>query len=342
MTSEPRLRREPIHHSRSETYSRPGAGARWGTEDGRAGLEDTVMHAVDSYMEARDERTCGKYRVPAATPPTYKKGEDLKCFLSDFQDMVTLADLKPSHQMAYLKQAVPAEAKTVLFQQGIKTVEEATEMLTELYEPKRDAWTVLREVDKITQGPEERFLELIGRIEAAVRRYAEMVHMNPGDFEQIVKDRFKHAIADPETRNQFLWDKSDMTTKQMAITAQQFYDLKLKGKDPSQKKVLRTAERSPERDKLKAEIADLKKQIAELALTKKAEPRAQDETRRKPNFACWNCGKPGHYSRSCKAGKVGDGYSHRPSRVRHGRSDGGAVGSRGEQSGDLNGQVQRQ
>lgn len=336
--------RSPVrhsHHGRSETYSRPGAGAVWGDETGRERV-NTVISAVDAYMSAKDARHESKYKVPPPRALVFEEGNDLRCFLSDFRDMADGAGMAPKHQLSYLKQAVPITAKDTMTRHHVKSVDDAVEVLRELYEPKRDAWTLLSAVGEINQLPNERFLALTGRIEDAVRRYAEKVHMEPEDFDAIVKDRFKHAIADSETRNQFLWDKTDMSVDDMAKKAQQFQDRKKESAEPTRKRVLRTEGQGPDNERLKAEVAELKRQIAELMLTRKAEPRAQNTDGRKTNFECWNCGKTGHYSRSCKAKKQGDGFSRRPSRARRGKSGRSAKQGQEELSDALNEEVQEQ
>ena len=44
------------------------------------------------------------------------------------------------------------------------------------------------------------------------------------ELDQLIKSRFKHAIADPETRYQLLGDNRDMTLSQMIEKAQRFED----------------------------------------------------------------------------------------------------------------------
>ena len=63
---------------------------------------------------------------------------------------MSLADLKPSLQMAHLRQAIPEEAKKFLYQEQIESVERAFEMLTELFEPHKDSSTLMEEIFKIS------------------------------------------------------------------------------------------------------------------------------------------------------------------------------------------------
>ena len=46
------------------------------------------------------------------------------------------------------------------------------------------------------------------------------------DLDKLINSRFKHAFADQETRNQLLWDKTEITLDQMVQKAQQFDDFK--------------------------------------------------------------------------------------------------------------------
>ena len=73
--------------------------------------------------------------------------------------MSRLAELSPSHQLAYFKQAMPDEAKSMLYQHRVETVQDAIQLLTELYEPERDSWLVTRRSN--TQKPGER-LRVLG------------------------------------------------------------------------------------------------------------------------------------------------------------------------------------
>ena len=67
---------------------------------------------------------------------------------------------------------------------------------------------------------------MAGRIEEAVSRYAETLRLPTSELDQFIKFRFEHAIADPDTRNQLLWDDRDMTLSQMIEKAQRFEDFK--------------------------------------------------------------------------------------------------------------------
>ena len=80
----------------------------------------------------------------------------------------------------------------------------------------------MQEIFKISQQPGEWLRVLAGCIEDAARKYAETQALPSTDLDKLITSRFKHAIADPETRNQLLWDSPEMTLNQMVQKAQQF------------------------------------------------------------------------------------------------------------------------
>ena len=169
VTSTPGFDRQIERNRASSTPATPSS--RWN----RQALfpEDTVRDQVHSYLEDVSRNMGGRYPVRPVNPPKFSPGGDWRCFLAEFKDMVCLADMKPSHQLAYFKQSVPDEAKKMLYQHKVTTVNQAIRMLTELYEPVKDTWTVLQELEKITQNPGERLRVLAGRIEGVARRYSE-------------------------------------------------------------------------------------------------------------------------------------------------------------------------
>ena len=69
---------------------------------------------------------------------------------------MNMADLRPSLQMAHLRQAVPEEAKKLLYQEQIDTVDRAFQVLMELFEPHKDSSTLIDDILKINQQPKER------------------------------------------------------------------------------------------------------------------------------------------------------------------------------------------
>ena len=94
--------------------------------------------------------------------PKYKAGADWRLFKAEFKQTMSMADLKPSLQMAHLRQAVPEEAKKMLCQEQIDTVDKAFEVLTELFDPHKDPSTVMEEKLKFTQQPKERLQAFAG------------------------------------------------------------------------------------------------------------------------------------------------------------------------------------
>lgn len=310
----------PIVSGRTESRAR-SADSRWdaGPDQG------LIAGAVDNYMTVLSQRNVGKYRISPVSPPKFKAGGDWRCFLAEFKEMVRLADMRPSHQVSYLKQAVPEEAKRLLYQHGVETVEHALEILTELYQPVRDSWSVLQELQKITQGSGERLRVLAGRIQDAARLYAETVHILPVDLDQMVIDQFKYALTDEETRNQLLWDQTNMTLDAMVKKAQKYEDFRRSGGNRG-RKALRTTEENPELQKVEKELAELKKLMAELQKPSRKQPF------QKPTLICWNCGQKGHFSRDCKKEKVGKGFDHHPRNQRERQEKPGSRGSNSTQT----------
>ena len=83
------------------------------------------------------------------------------------------------------------------------------------------------------------------------------------DPDKIIKSILKHAIADPETRNQLLSDDEDMTLDQLVKKAQQFEDFR-SSEAAKPKKSLRTMDRSSETSQLNKQIEELQKEITSL------------------------------------------------------------------------------
>ena len=299
--------RGPSRRSRSDSRSQTRDGTRPKVCETTGIVDlDTIRMVVDSYADAMSRTTHDRYKIPAVSIPKFKVGGDWRCFLSEFKDMVRLADLKPSHQMAYLKQAIPEEAKKMLYQHKVDAVEEALTMLTELYEPVKDSWTALQELQKVNQQPGERLRVLAGRIKNATIP----IKLPTKELDELVKSRFKHALADSETRNLLLWEKEDVSLEHMIQKAQLFEDAKQSHSSNKGKRALRTST-TDESAALKKEIDELKQKLADLQ---------KDKAKPKSKPTCWNCGRKGHFSRNCQQEKVGDGYSRRPKNKGRGQS----------------------
>ena len=278
--------------------------------------------AVDSYVSSQS--TTDRCRVPPMSPPKFEIGGDWRCFLAEFEDMVRLADLQPSHQLAYLKQAIPVEAKRLLYQMNVKTYQQAKQFLQELYEPEKDMWSVLNELQKIKQKPGERLRVLAGRIEEVARRYAETMNgLTKDDLDELVASRFKESLEDEETRNHLLWDQSHMSLDEMIRKAQSFQDAKQSS--GTSHRTMRVQTDNSELERLKKQIQDLQQQLAKLSTedkksvrtTSKSSPKASS---RKWNGTCWNCGEKGHRARECKKPKSKNGKAARPHKSQDGQA----------------------
>ena len=125
--------------------------------------------------------------------------------MADFKDMKRLSDLNPSHRLAHLIQAVPEEAKRLLYQQQVDTVEHCLEILTDLYEPIKDSSSFMQEILNIIQQPRW-FRVIAGWTEDTARKYADALEFPSTCIEKLMKSQFKQAISNDETMNQLLWD----------------------------------------------------------------------------------------------------------------------------------------
>ena len=95
-------------------------------------IQETVKMAVDSLVEAFSSQS-SRYKLPAVQVPKYKTGADWRLFKAEFKQTMSMVDLKPSLQMAHLRQAVPEEAGKLLYQEQIESMERAFEVLTKLF-----------------------------------------------------------------------------------------------------------------------------------------------------------------------------------------------------------------
>ena len=98
-----------------------------------------------------------------------------------------------------------------------------------------------------------------------------------------------------------------MTLPQMIEKAPRFEDFK-SAESVKAKKTLRMTETSSLTDQLKAELAELRKQMANLQASLKKKSSTAFQVHNKNNI-CWNCGGRRHIARHCKKPKVGDGFS---------------------------------
>ena len=269
---------------------------------------EAIKLVLDSYADVVSRTTKERYKVPPVAIPKFKSGGDWRCFLAEFKEMIKLADLKPSHQLAYLKQAIPEEAKKMLYRHKVDAVDEALQMLTELYEPTKDSWQALQDMQKISQQSGERLRLFAGRLQDATRP----MKLPPQVLDDLVKSRFKQALADSETRNLLLWDTEDVTLDEMVQKAQLYEDAKV-GMQKSHKKVLKTSTSSDENSALKKKIEELEQKLLGLQQARDSKSRTR--------VTCWNCGRKGHFSRNCRQDKVGDGFTHRPKNKGRGRDE---------------------
>jgi len=255
-----------------------------------------------------------KYRPLAV--PKYAKGGDWRCFVAEFREMVKVAQLNPAQQLIYLRQAVPDEVKGILSLKSIETVDQALGALTQIYEPSKDAWAIMQELDGITQRPGERLL-MLALIEEVVRRYGEAVNSaSRAELDRLTQSRFRHALADEDTRNFLIWDECNLTLDEMVKKAQAFEDVK------NQSNPLNVSHKL---DDIETEVQGLKRQLAELQQLVETLSRPHPTTvegrrpRCRPSPVCWNCGGRGHFSRECSQQIQGDGMKYRKERRVQGR-----------------------
>ena len=64
---------------------------------------------------------------------------------------------------------MPNEAKRIFYQHKVETVQQAEQILKEVYETVRDTWTVLQEMGKISQKPGKRYRVWLGELKRLTR-----------------------------------------------------------------------------------------------------------------------------------------------------------------------------
>ena len=253
-----------------------------------------------------------------------------------------MAEVRPSHQLSYLKRALPEEARRVLLQSHIRTVGEAWQVLEELYDPPKDTSRLLADIEAITQKPGEKMMLLAGRIEAAVGRYSDEVAVTRADQAKLVQGRFIRAVRDVETRNMLTWGRDNMTLREMIRKGQEMADLKEadarprsarrvqepesqapRGDEPGVLKAARQVNQADEvQNKLLQQMADIQRQLTTLQARFSEGRRSKGQERSRNRFLCWNCNEQGHKRDDCPNPLIGNGFTYRPefSRSRRGGS----------------------
>jgi len=245
-----------------------------------------------------------RYKAPAV--PRYKRGGDWPCFVSEFRDMVRMAQLSPEYQITYLKQAIPDEAKKLLIAKPDLTLDAALELLSSLFDSPKDVVSRQRELSNIVQRPGEHLRILAGRIEEAAQRYGEAVgSLNQKHLDKLIQAQFRTAVEDAQTRAFLSWEGREMSLEELVQKAQTFQeDQSIKGR-----KALKVDEEGGEVQQLKKRLAEMEEKFNRLKMESNREPKT--ELKRPKEKMCWNCGQRGHISRECPEEKRGDGLSYR-------------------------------
>lgn len=270
--------------------------------------DDTVRFEYEVGRDREEGGGVSKCRIQSVSVPTYTEGGNWKCFLAEFDDMVELGRIDARSQLIYLKQSIPEEGRLLLYRQKARTAEDAIALLSAFYEPVKEGTVALTELCAIRRAPNERMVMLRGRIEEKMREWPGSRRLARIDREALVKEYFYAALDDYGIRDYLKLNREKLTVDQMVAIAQDLLDGHVR--EGSRKKVLRTTE--PEHESKR--VAELEKQLAEALLELNGE-RAKNKGV-KPDILCWNCGKKGHYSRSCKGPKEGNGMKFRPNRSR--------------------------
>jgi len=262
-------------------------------------------------------------KMPSIPLPKYKKGDNWDDFLVEFNDVAELIGMGSPQILLYLKQCIPEEGRLILVTKRVKTFEEAVGILGALYTPTRDAMSLFKELEKLTQKPGERLQVLASRIESVANQYAKVLstHITRAEVESLICTRFRQAITDEDLRNHLLWDQQVTTLNQMVTKAQQFEDNR--AQTSTTRRGLRTTEEDAELKQLRAKVDELQKTL-EVVLADKASgakasggrgawsrPANQSQPRQPhKKYTCWNCGEEGHQRRECPKERIKDGFSY--------------------------------
>ena len=273
-------------------------------------------------------------KMPSIPLPKYKKGDNWEDFLVEFQEVAELLGMSPTQSLLYLKQCVPEEGRLILVTKRVKTLEDAVGILGALYTPTRDAMSLFKELEKVTQKPGERLQVLASRIESVANQYAKVLssHITRAEVENLICARFRQAIIDEDLKNHLLWDQQVTTLNQMVTKAQQFEDNRAQ-MTSAPKRGLRTTEEEAELKQLRAKVDELQKTLESVLAGKTngaktsegrggwSRPHNQSQPRQpRKRYPCWNCGEEGHQRRECPKERIGDGFTYstwrRPRRPR--------------------------